>query len=169
MQLLPLLLLPLAALTSAQSPTTSPSEQQQQQQVVTVVTGPNLPAGYAYHGCYNETTEPADTSGVRALAGGANLVRPGGMTVETCLDFCKTGAGDASGGKSGRFKFAGLEYASLSEKFPDTACNLPCEGNTTQACGGNLKLTVYMAGAATARVALAASLAAVGALTLTLL
>lgn len=32
--------------------------------------------------------------------------------------------------------------SSLSEKLPDSACNLPCEGDTTQACGGNLKLTV---------------------------
>lgn len=32
--------------------------------------------------------------------------------------------------------------SSLSEKVPDSECNLPCEGNTTQACGGNLKLTV---------------------------
>lgn len=121
MQLLPLLLLPLAALTSAQSTSTTSATTTsgtQQPQQVTVVTGPNLPAGYAYHGCYNETTDLPDTTGVRALAGGANLVKPGGMTVETCLDFCKTGAGDASGGKSGRFKFAGLEYARCVLNFP---------------------------------------------------
>jgi hypothetical protein len=33
------------------------------------------------------------------------------MTVEMCWAFCRTGAGDASGGKSGSFRFAGLEYA----------------------------------------------------------
>ncbi|KAK4243045.1 hypothetical protein C7999DRAFT_18539 [Corynascus novoguineensis] len=140
-------------------------------------------SGYVYHGCYNETTGLPDTAGARALSGGADLVRPGpgsdGMTVEMCWEFCRTGAGDASGGTSGRFMFAGLEYArecwcaqslsSLSKKLPDSECNLPCEGNATQACGGNLKLTVYMAGAATARVAWAAGLVAVGAISMALL
>ncbi|KAK3988048.1 hypothetical protein QBC44DRAFT_399080, partial [Cladorrhinum sp. PSN332] len=37
---------------------------------------------------------------------------------------------------------------SLSAKVDDSACDLACEGNNTQVCGGNLKLTVYMAGAA---------------------
>ena len=118
---------------------------------------------------------------MRALNGGTNEVRPGNMTVDMCIAFCGTGAGDASGGKTGKFAFVGLEYAryvplwavllvclcwvviyiqglikgdacrecwcaqslsSLSVKLADSACNLPCEGNTTQACGGSLKLTV---------------------------
>jgi hypothetical protein len=62
-------------------------------------------------GCYNETTDLPNTTGVRALSGGTNLVAAGNMTVEMCWAFCRTGAGDASGGKSGSFKFAGLEYA----------------------------------------------------------
>lgn len=33
------------------------------------------------------------------------------MTVEMCWEFCRSGAGDSKGGKEGRFKFAGLEYA----------------------------------------------------------
>ncbi|KAK4128814.1 WSC-domain-containing protein, partial [Parathielavia appendiculata] len=127
-------------------------------------------------GCYNETTDLPNTTGARALSGGTNLVAAGNMTVETCWAFCRTGAGDASGGKTASFKFAGLEYArecwcaqtlsSLSEKLPDGACDLPCEGNTTQACGGNLKLTVYMASAASTRVAWAAALVTVGAISL---
>lgn len=73
--------------------------------------------------------------------------------------------------------------SSMSEKFPDSACNLPCEGNTTQACGGSLKLTVstprmlcdqypakqdqvYMAGAAAIRITWAAGLVAIGAISL---
>ncbi|KAK4151956.1 WSC domain-containing protein [Chaetomidium leptoderma] len=174
---LTLLLLPLLPLAAtAQEDQTSSSPQQQQQ--LEIVNDPSS-SGYVYHGCYNETTDLPDTTGVRALHGGAHLIRPGNMTVDMCWDFCRTGAGDSSGGTSGRFRFAGLEYArecwcaetlsSLSEKLPDSACDLPCEGNTTQACGGNLKLSVYMAGAATARVAWAAGLVAVGAMSLTLL
>ncbi|KAK4033135.1 putative fungistatic metabolite [Parachaetomium inaequale] len=160
------ILLPLAAAATAQS--TSP---------LTIVTAPS--SGYTYHGCYNETTGLPDTAGMRALGGGTNLVRAGNMTVEMCWEFCRSGAGDASGGKTGKFLFAGVEYArecwcaqalsSLSEKVPDSECNLPCEGNTTQACGGNLKLTVYMAGAAAARVSWAIGLVAVGAMSLALI
>lgn len=32
--------------------------------------------------------------------------------------------------------------SSLSKKVDDSECNLPCEGNKNQVCGGNLKLTV---------------------------
>ncbi|KAK4226138.1 WSC domain-containing protein [Podospora fimiseda] len=116
------------------------------------------PAKYSYLGCYNETTSLEGTTGERALYGGINLVEAAdvgaqgqgkGMTVEKCWEFCaKNGTYE--------YKYAGLEYArecwcsttlnSLSEKVDDSACDLPCEGNTTQVCGGNLKLTIYMAG-----------------------
>ncbi|KAK3941535.1 WSC domain-containing protein 2 [Diplogelasinospora grovesii] len=108
--------------------------------------------GYKYYGCYNETTDIAGTSGARALDGGVNEVKPGAMTVEMCQSFCKTG-----GGNGKFYKYAGLEYArecwcadeilGYSAKFDDALCNLPCEGNSSEVCGGNLKLTVYIAGA----------------------
>jgi len=69
------------------------------------------------------------------------------MTVQTCLGFC---AGSA---------FAGLEYtrecwcapylSALSTKLPDSQCNLPCEGNSSQICGGALRLSVYQQKSAT--------------------
>ncbi len=31
----------------------------------------------------------------------------------------------------------------LSNKLPDSSCNLPCLGNSSEICGGNLALTVY--------------------------
>ncbi|KAL1884282.1 hypothetical protein VTK73DRAFT_3266 [Phialemonium thermophilum] len=118
---------------------------------------------YAYLGCYNETTGIADSSGARALDGGINEVLPGNMTVRDCLTFCGDG--------STQYKYAGLEYSrecwcaqrlsDLSTKFPDNVCNLGCDGNQTQACGGNLKLTIYMLSAAppVARVAVSAGAA----------
>ncbi len=96
--LTPLLLLLLPAASQAQAQT----------QALEIVSSGS---GFVYHGCYNETTELPDTLGVRALNGGTNEVKPGNMTVDMCIAFCKTGAGDASGGKSGRFAYAGLEYA----------------------------------------------------------
>ncbi|KAK3394672.1 WSC domain-containing protein [Podospora didyma] len=122
--------------------------------------------GFKYLGCYNETTGIAGTVGNRALYGGSNQVLPGEMTVQKCQDFCKK--------SDSNYKYAGLEYArecwcaislsSLSEKFPDTACNLACEGDVTQVCGGNLKLTVYIARAASSiQITWAAVLVSLGA------
>ncbi|KAK4105465.1 WSC-domain-containing protein [Parathielavia hyrcaniae] len=169
MRPLTLLLLPLAAAPATARSTTT-------RQTSKIHHNPD--SGYTYYGCYNETTDLPNTSGARALNGGTNLVAAGNLTVEACWEFCRTGAGDASGGRTGSFKFAGLEYArecwcaqtvsSLSGKLPDSACDLPCEGNTTQVCGGNMKLTVYMAGAAAARVAWAAGLITAGAISFVL-
>lgn len=33
--------------------------------------------------------------------------------------------------------------SALSVKLPDSSCNLACEGNTSQICGGALTLSVY--------------------------
>lgn len=33
--------------------------------------------------------------------------------------------------------------SALSSKLPDTSCDLPCIGNSTQICGGSLALSVY--------------------------
>ncbi|KAK3388862.1 WSC domain-containing protein [Sordaria brevicollis] len=111
----------------------------------TIVPGSN---GYGYIGCYNETTNLSGTSsGTRALYGGDNEVIPEEMTVERCLRFCKSGMGGRG------YRFAGVEYSrkcwcatqlsSLSAKVADTECNLPCDGDESQICGGDLKISVY--------------------------
>ncbi|KAK3329711.1 WSC domain-containing protein [Apodospora peruviana] len=102
--------------------------------------------GYKYLGCFNETMGIALTDGSRSLSNGKNEVKIGGMTVQVCQQFCKEGEKP--------FKYAGLEFASecwcaqtlnpIADQFADSACDLPCDGNKTQACGGSLKLTVYM-------------------------
>ncbi|KAK6522495.1 hypothetical protein TWF281_001941 [Arthrobotrys megalospora] len=96
--------------------------------------------GYAYLGCYNETL---DVTNDRAIYGG-NVTKSTDMTVQKCLDICKT---------SGNSNYAGLEYTSecwcgpylsgLSQKLEDTQCNLGCAGNNSEACGGALRVSVY--------------------------
>ncbi|KAH7364167.1 WSC domain-containing protein [Rhexocercosporidium sp. MPI-PUGE-AT-0058] len=97
---------------------------------------------YEYIGCYAETTLNNGTNGLRALnAGKTESVDT--LTVASCLDFCS-----ADG-----YEFAGAEYtkecwcshflSSIAEKLDDSACDLACIGNTTQICGGALKLSVY--------------------------
>ncbi|WZH39820.1 WSC domain-containing protein [Fusarium acuminatum] len=100
---------------------------------------------YRYHGCYNETTQTPDSAEERALTGGSHLVEAGKMTVPLCLEFC------ASNGT--QYQYAGLEWSrecwcspylsSLSTKLDDDECKNSCEGNSSQVCGGPLKLSVY--------------------------
>jgi hypothetical protein len=82
------------------------------------------------------------TEGLRALNGGLmeDLTT---MTVPICIAYCQ----------SNSYSFAGLEYtrecycaqflSAISNKLPDSSCNLPCIANDTQICGGNLALSVY--------------------------
>ncbi|GFP58089.1 hypothetical protein ACSS6W_006980 [Trichoderma asperelloides] len=105
---------------------------------------------YKYYGCYNETTQVPGSADTRALGGGIDESLPGQMTVPKCLAFC--GSGDTE------YRYAGLEWSrecwcaqtlsGIAEKLDDTACNYPCEGDNTTACGGSLKLTVYRASSA---------------------
>ncbi|CAF3549233.1 unnamed protein product, partial [Fusarium graminearum] len=100
---------------------------------------------YKYHGCYNETTQIQDSAEYRALADGTHLVKAGKMTVPMCLDFCTS--------NGTQYKYAGLEWSrecwcspylsSLSAKLSDDDCENPCEGNSSQICGGPLRLSVY--------------------------
>ncbi len=39
--------------------------------------------------------------------------------------------------------------SALSNHLPDSRCNLPCEGNSSQLCGGSLTLSVYQAKSST--------------------
>ncbi|KAK0733413.1 WSC domain-containing protein [Lasiosphaeria miniovina] len=139
-----LLILTLITLATATTTTTDPTTTATTTSTATASIYTSPSNGFSYIGCYNETTDLAGTAGNRALYGGTNEVLPGNMTVQTCQAFCR-----ASGSV---YKFAGLEYArecwcasqlsSLSKQFPDSACNLTCEGDATQICGGSLKITV---------------------------
>ncbi|KAI8684143.1 WSC domain-containing protein [Fusarium keratoplasticum] len=100
---------------------------------------------YKYYGCYNETTDIKDSAEERALTGGTHLVKAGKMTVPMCLEFCTFNGTE--------YAFAGLEWSrecwcapylsALSEKLHDDNCTNPCEGNSSQVCGGPLKLSIY--------------------------
>ncbi|KKA28148.1 hypothetical protein TD95_000965 [Thielaviopsis punctulata] len=64
------------------------------------------------------------------------------MTVESCVSFCK-GNG---------YRYAGLEYYGVcfcgqtinSAQLADDQCNFPCNGNKSEICGGNQKLSVWV-------------------------
>lgn len=101
-----------------------------------------LPTGWTYTGCY---TEGANT---RALTG-ASYSDNAKMTDESCIAFCA--------GKS--LRYAGTEYSAEcycgntllggSAAAAGTDCNMACNGNTTEVCGGPNRLTLFDSGAHT--------------------
>ncbi|PMD48803.1 WSC-domain-containing protein [Hyaloscypha variabilis F] len=93
---------------------------------------------YNYVGCYSEGV------GGRALEYQQDL-NTSTITIEECLFACKAGG----------FAFAGVEYASQcfcnvvlgngSVPLPASSCNMPCNGNTSEICGGASTLNLYVA------------------------
>ncbi|TVY19281.1 putative fungistatic metabolite [Lachnellula arida] len=135
----------LAALSLAQATPTASSTSTSATSTTTATA--NIYPGttkWEYVGCQNETTLMNNTNGLRALNSGVSESLEL-MTVDTCLTYCA----------GGNYAFAGLEYtkecycsqllSALSAKLPDSKCNLPCAGNSSQVCGGSLALTVYKA------------------------
>lgn len=102
------------------------------------------PPGWGYKGCYTD-------GGARTLT--VDMATPGGggaLTVAKCTTAC--GAAN--------YKYAGVEYSGecfcgnvLSNgggPAPDgeALCNMVCNGNQTEYCGGPYRLNLYEAGAA---------------------
>ncbi|KFX87861.1 hypothetical protein O988_09253, partial [Pseudogymnoascus sp. VKM F-3808] len=96
--------------------------------------------GWTAGGCYTDNVNTRSLTQGMAVAGNA------AMTVELCLSAC------AAAG----YKIAGLEYASqcyCGNEFAnggapapdgDAQCNMPCDGNTAELCGGPDRLNVYL-------------------------
>jgi uncharacterized protein (DUF2141 family) len=99
---------------------------------------PTIP-GWVGLGCYN------DTVGDRTLSTEIYSIPGASMTVELCLAACQAAS----------FTLAGLEYAgecycdNKLENYGGPAsdgsvgCNMACNGNTTEICGGPNRLSMY--------------------------
>ncbi|KAI0148153.1 WSC domain-containing protein [Hypoxylon sp. NC0597] len=104
---------------------------------------------YKYVGCWSETA-PMEPN-LPALDG-PYLTMPGLMRVEPCLEYCGFAKNRFDPEKKG-YRYAGLEFAqecwcgdTLSDRsvrLEDSACNVPCDGANTTACGGHLAITLY--------------------------
>ncbi|KAH8898729.1 WSC-domain-containing protein, partial [Thozetella sp. PMI_491] len=92
--------------------------------------------GYKYAGCW------ADTGNPRAITG-IQFANPGGPISNTkCVSYCK----------SQGYSLAGTEYASqcfcgnkldYKMQIDEASCNMACDGDKTQMCGGPNALSVY--------------------------
>ncbi|EFX04613.1 hypothetical protein CMQ_1541 [Grosmannia clavigera kw1407] len=104
---------------------------------------------YAYHGCFLEITGTNGTApGSRSIEDGTDEILPGNMTVPLCLAFCGSAAYPYAGLEYGRECWCGQDLSALATEEPAADCDLPCDGDTSALCGGNLRLTVYLLSAA---------------------
>ena len=92
----------------------------------------NLPAGWQYSGC------TIDSTSYRTL-NAAVTYDNSGLTAQSCIAFC------ASKG----YPVAGTEFSAecyCGGTVPQVgadSCNMPCTGDSSQACGGPNRLSVY--------------------------
>lgn len=112
--------------------------------VVTTVTLPApagtsaaAPAGWSYKGCFSDNTNNRVLTGITFANIGDHQV-----TNTKCTAYC---------GAQG-FNLAGTEYAGQcfcgnelngSSALAESHCDMPCEGDASETCGGSLALSVY--------------------------
>lgn len=94
----------------------------------------STPVPYSYYGCY--------TDDVNSRTFQAATTSDNNMTLAECSSFCKS------------YPYFGTEYAtqcfcggsigSSTTKTADSDCNMSCTGDSTEACGGPNRLSVYM-------------------------
>ena len=94
----------------------------------------SIPTGWVARDCYSDPVTP------RALSNRAAFPDP--VTNPVCVTYCDTKG----------FKFAATEYGNEcfcgntlvgSTKTAITDCNMNCEGDATQKCGGPKRMTLY--------------------------
>jgi hypothetical protein len=88
-------------------------------------------------GCFSDKGDPKGLSG-RDLPGYMMEIK--GMTIEACLSLCNQQGYTYAGVQYGRQCFCGNSYGRYGQSM---ACNMPCEGNPKQNCGGGWANAVY--------------------------
>lgn len=93
--------------------------------------------GYTSIGCYTESTTG------RALPNGANTDK---KTVAQCVDACAAMKQKYAGVEYGGECWCGDQFTEGAVKAPIADCNMPCNDNSTEYCGGPSRLNVYQMG-----------------------
>ncbi|KAF2021810.1 copper radical oxidase [Aaosphaeria arxii CBS 175.79] len=104
-------------------------------------TSRQAPEGWNSLGCYAD-----NVSGGRALT---TQVYPGGaFTTESCLTACRTAGYRLAGTEYGGECYCGNSFSNGGGPAPDgnSGCNMPCNGNAQEMCGGPNRLNAYQYG-----------------------
>jgi WSC domain len=98
-------------------------------------------SGWGYAGCFSDDLNNRALTGVTFANIGNHEV-----TNTKCINYCGAKGFSIAGTEFGGQCFCGNELSSTSSKLDESSCNMPCEGDGTQTCGGDLALSVFKAG-----------------------
>lgn len=105
--------------------------------VTTTVSTTDANSDWSYLGCYSDSVSTRALTGVQFADLGIGKVTPSG-----CMEYC---------GKEG-FSLAGTEYAGQcfcgnkmegSSRIAASQCDMKCEGDASQICGGRSALSIH--------------------------
>ncbi|KAF2467278.1 putative glyoxal oxidase precursor [Lindgomyces ingoldianus] len=105
-----------------------------------VYTTRQAPDGWSSLGCY--------TDGVNGRTLTTREFPSGGLTTESCLAACKTAGFAYAGTEYAGECYCGNSFANGGGPAPDgnAGCNMACNGNAQETCGGPNRLNVYQYG-----------------------
>ncbi|KAL3421235.1 WSC domain-containing protein [Phlyctema vagabunda] len=95
--------------------------------------------GWAYTGCYADNTSSRVLTGIKFANVGQHAV-----TNTKCITYCAARGYSVAGTEYGGQCFCGNELKG-SSLLDDAKCNMACEGDAAETCGGSVSLTVYSA------------------------
>jgi hypothetical protein len=94
-------------------------------------------AGWSYDGCFSDNLNSRVLTGIEFANIGNHEV-----TNTKCVAYCAAAGYSMAGTEYGGQCFCGNELSG-SSAVAGSQCNMPCEGDSTQTCGGSLTLSVY--------------------------
>lgn len=97
-------------------------------------------ADYDHLGCWTDDSEYG-----RALAYPQDQVDGSTLTTEKCLQACRNGGYPFAGTEFGGECWCGVVIGNGTFSAPDSECDIPCNGNGDQTCGGRARLNLYVA------------------------
>ena len=108
-------------------------------------TSTSAPAGWSYKGCYSDNLNARALTGITFADIGNHEV-----TNTKCTAYCGAKGYSLAGTEYGGQCFCDNELAG-SSSLADSKCDMPCEGDSSETCGGSLALSVYTKSAAARR------------------
>ena len=108
----------------------------------------SVAAGWSYYGCYSDSI----ANGARVMTGIEFAdVGQHAVTNTKCVAYCSERGYSMAGTEYGGQCFCANTLTSGSSKLDDTKCDMPCEGDESETCGGSLALSVYSKGSSNVR------------------
>ncbi|KIN03776.1 hypothetical protein OIDMADRAFT_117145 [Oidiodendron maius Zn] len=105
----------------------------------------SIPAGWSYKGCFSDNVNARVLTGITFADIGNHQV-----TNTKCTTYCGAKGFSLAGTEYGGQCFCGNELVG-SSSIAESMCNMACEGDGSQTCGGPNALSVYTTGSAKKR------------------